>query len=101
MSEEQLQRLRGTAWKQLQATMDTMRLEAKAKGLTEEVLNDSSLMKAKRFVVDSLLLRHWLSISSTPRDEPAYGKNYVLALDAPCFMCHPSCPEKYLDNLKS
>jgi len=39
MSEEQFQRLRGSAWEQLAATIDTMRDEAQTKGLDEEILN--------------------------------------------------------------
>jgi prevent-host-death family protein len=39
MSEEQFQRLRGSAWEQLKATVDTMRVEAKTKGLDEETLS--------------------------------------------------------------
>ncbi|WP_291321262.1 type II toxin-antitoxin system Phd/YefM family antitoxin [Desulfonatronospira sp.] len=38
MSEAQFQRLRGAAWEQMDATMDAMRKEAEAKGLTDEIL---------------------------------------------------------------
>ncbi|MEN8719094.1 MAG: type II toxin-antitoxin system Phd/YefM family antitoxin [Oceanococcaceae bacterium] len=38
MSEEQFQRLRGAAWSRLQATVDQLRADAAAAGLTEAEL---------------------------------------------------------------
>jgi prevent-host-death family protein len=38
LSEEQYQRLRGTAWDRLANTVESMRQQASEKGLTEEVL---------------------------------------------------------------
>ena len=40
LSEEQYQRLRGAAWEQLGTTLENMRDEAQAKGLTDEIMND-------------------------------------------------------------
>ena len=40
MSEEQFQRMCGTAWEQLGSTIENIQNEAQAKGLTEEILNN-------------------------------------------------------------
>jgi antitoxin Phd len=40
MSEAQYERLRGAAWDRLKTTMETLRQEAGAAGLTEEALAD-------------------------------------------------------------
>ena len=40
LSEEQYQRLRGAAWEQLGTTLENMRDEAQAKGLTDEIVDE-------------------------------------------------------------